>query len=366
MGARGLWRSVVVVGGVWLVLAGEAWAVTPGWECVPTTAGQAVTSGGTGSTPSCSSGTPVLAPTYVASGVGGKPTVQFSTVNVQVVSGSGTTNGTVNGEGNLIVGYAENAGSHKQTGSNDLVVGTNNGWASYGEIVGGNNDQAVGAYATAVGLSNYASGSESLAAGHANTTSATAASVTGGQSNTASAAESSVTGGQYNHASDPFASVAGGCDNLAGSGTQPNGTCATTGDEAILGGFTNATTAFGSSVSGGENNKATGPTSSILGGNGVSLSATDATAPTGVVGSVTGSVGFSLGANACGAFSVGDSALQLGDVPLFAYTTTPPSQNVVFTPGAVTTAGQAKFTACNLSSSSTTFSGSIHLVAFRG
>ena len=41
-------------------------------------------------------------------------------------------------------------------------------------------------------------------------------------------------------------------------------------------------------------------------------------------------------------------------------------QNVVFTPGAVTIAGQAKFTACNLSSSSTTFSGSIHLVAFRG
>ena len=60
------------------------------------------------------------------------------------------------------------------------------------------------------------------------------------------------------------------------------------------------------------------------------------------------------------------AALKLGDVPLFAYTTTPPGQNVVFTPGAVTTAGQAKFTACDLSSSSATFSGSIHLVAFRG
>jgi hypothetical protein len=117
---------------------------------------------------------------------------------------------------------------------------------------------------------------------------------------------------------------------------------------------------------GGENNEATGSTSSILGGDGVSVSATDRTAPTGVIGSVTGSVGFSLGANACAGFTVGDSALQLGDVPLFAYTTTPPSQNVVFTPGAVMTAGEAKITACILSSSSTAFSGSIHLVAFRG
>ena len=128
----------------------------------------------------------------------------------------------------------------------------------------------------------------------------------------------------------------------------------------------NTTTGFGSSVSGGENNAATGQTSSILGGNGVSVSATDKTAPTGVIGSVTGSVGFTLGANACGGFTVGDGALQLGDVPLFAYTTTPPSGAVLFTPGAVTTAGQAKFTACNDSSSTVTFSGSIHLVAFRG
>jgi trimeric autotransporter adhesin len=341
-------------------------AVTPGWECVPTTAGQAVVSGGTGATPSCSSGTPVLAPTYVSSGVGGKPTVEFSSVNVQVVSGSGSTNGAVNGEGNLIVGYAENANSHKQTGSNDLVLGSNNGWSGYGELVVGSNNQASNSYATAVGVSNTASGLGSFVAGHQNVASGTETAVTGGQGNKVTGAESSITGGQDNLSSDPFASITGGCDNLAGSATQPAGTCATSGDEAILGGFTNAAAAFGSSVSGGENNKGTGPTSSILGGNGVSVSATDGTAPTGVVGSVTGSVGFSLGANACGAFSVGDSALQLGDVPLFAYTTTPPSQNVVFTPGAVTTAGQAKFTACNLSSSSTTFSGSIHLVAFRG
>ena len=113
-------------------------AVTPGWECIPTTAGQAVVSGGTAASPSCAGGaTAVLAPTYVSSGVGGRPTVAFSTVNVQVVSGSGSTNGAVNGEGNLVVGYAENGSGHPQSGSNDLVVGSNNGWSGYGELVGG-------------------------------------------------------------------------------------------------------------------------------------------------------------------------------------------------------------------------------------
>src|SRR3712207_9039769 len=44
---------------------------------------------------------------YTATGVGGKPTIRFSGVNVQVVSGSGATEGTVNGVGNLVVGYKD-------------------------------------------------------------------------------------------------------------------------------------------------------------------------------------------------------------------------------------------------------------------
>ena len=84
MGVR-LSRSVTVVVGVvaWggLVAGGALAAVTPGWECIPTAAGQPVVSGGTGSAPSCSSGTAVLAPTYVSSGVGGRPTVRFAAVN---------------------------------------------------------------------------------------------------------------------------------------------------------------------------------------------------------------------------------------------------------------------------------------------
>src|SRR5262245_12285497 len=34
-------------------------------------------------------------------------TLQFTGINVQIVSGSGTTTGTVNGKGNLIIGYNE-------------------------------------------------------------------------------------------------------------------------------------------------------------------------------------------------------------------------------------------------------------------
>src|ERR1700733_14711988 len=97
-----VWVSAVAaVASCWAVGVSGAAAATA-WECVPAHAGQPVTSGGTGGSPSCSRGTPVLGPTYVASGVGGKPTVEFSAVNVQIVSGSGSTSATVNGRGNLV------------------------------------------------------------------------------------------------------------------------------------------------------------------------------------------------------------------------------------------------------------------------
>ena len=41
--------------------------------------------------------------------VDGQSTVRFTGVNVQIVSGSGATAGTLNGKGNLIVGYNENS-----------------------------------------------------------------------------------------------------------------------------------------------------------------------------------------------------------------------------------------------------------------
>ena len=57
---------------------------------------------------------------YVATGVGGKPTIQFSGANVQIGRRGGSTK-TTNGAGNLIVGYDENPGT--QTGSHNVIVG---------------------------------------------------------------------------------------------------------------------------------------------------------------------------------------------------------------------------------------------------
>ncbi len=116
-----------------------------------------VTSGGTGSAPSCAGGnTAVLAPTYVSSGVGGQPTVRFSAVNVQVLSGSGSTGGAVNGRGNLVIGYDEMPGS--QTGSHNLVLGSHQTYTSYASIVGGTHNNATGAYTAVLGSGNSASG----------------------------------------------------------------------------------------------------------------------------------------------------------------------------------------------------------------
>jgi Collagen triple helix repeat (20 copies) len=153
---------------------------------------------------------------FVASGVGHKPTVQFSGVNVQVVSGAGSTSGALNGMGNLVIGYDENA-SLSQTGSHNLVLGEQQTFTSYGGIV----------------------------AGFTNTISAPFASVTGGAKNQATGKEASISGGWTNTAGGEWSSVSGGGKNQA------------TGKEAsISGGWINTASAEDSSVSGGRENKA--------------------------------------------------------------------------------------------------------------
>ena len=225
--------------------------VTPGWECVPKKAGQPVLSGGTAASPSCHAGTTaVLAPTYVSKGVGGKPTAEFSRVNVQIVSGSGSTSGAVNGRGNLVVGYAENAKGYARTGSNNLIVGSDNGWTSYGAILGGFANQASARYTAAFGANNRAAGNWSFIAGRDNET---------------TGAYSSVTGGLFNLAAGVYSDIVGGCDNLVGTGSSLTATCIADA-EAILGGFENTATGLEATVAGGEVNDASGGAASVAGG----------------------------------------------------------------------------------------------------
>jgi hypothetical protein len=159
--------------------------------------------------------------TLVPSGIAGKPTIQFSKVNVQILNGEGKT-ATMNGEGNLIVGYDENPGTERgkpgaQTGSHNLIIGVEQEFTSYGGLVVGESNSITGPFASVSGGTfNTASGGESAVSGGAdNTASAHAASVSGGWENTASADTASVSGGYKNTASGERASVSGGSENSA-------------------------------------------------------------------------------------------------------------------------------------------------------
>lgn len=133
-----------------LLMASGAFAASPVHLCVGQEAGSPVRSGGT--TGECKAKeTPVALPSekaeqetllsilphikYEASGVAGKPTIQVSGVNVQVVNGGGKT-ATTHGEGNLVIGYDENGPwpKHTQTGSHNLI------------LVHSRNSRATGAY----------------------------------------------------------------------------------------------------------------------------------------------------------------------------------------------------------------------------
>jgi hypothetical protein len=165
---------------------------------------------------------------FVEGGVGGKPTIQFTGVNVQVVNGEGNTK-TTNGEGNLVIGYDEHYET-KQTGSHDLVLGAGQTFTSYGGLVAGATNTISGPFASVTG-------------GGFNTAEGLGSQVSGGEHNTASAAVSSVSGGSSNTASEQLASVGGG--------------------------FSNTASGFGSSISGGEKNTAEGFYVSIFGGKGL-------------------------------------------------------------------------------------------------
>jgi hypothetical protein len=159
-------------------------------------------------------------------------TVRFTGCNVQVVNGMDDTE-TINGAGNLIVGYNEfregilygDPPENDRTGSHNVVGGTGNNYLSHGGLV--------------VGFQNTISGSHaSVSGGGGHNASGFASSISGGgrfadglywryvppEGNTASGMFSSVSGGYNNEAgeSSPSApghqgpsSISGGCNQIA-------------------------------------------------------------------------------------------------------------------------------------------------------
>lgn len=156
-------------------------------------------------------------------------TLLFTGMNLQLVNGLGSTQ-TINGLGNLIVGYngvRSPLAPRARTGSHNLVVGEDHGYTSFGGIVGGFGNVISGQFAT-------------------------------------------VTGGVHGVASGDVSSVSGGADNIAsGEGS------------SVSGGVANEARGMAASVLGGFENVAGGRDASVLGGVDVSLSADDATYPAG-------------------------------------------------------------------------------------
>jgi hypothetical protein len=199
--------------------------------------------------------------------------LRFSAVNVQVVDGSGGTDGDTNGLGNLIVGYNEDAESARdRSGSHNLVVGSEHTFSSYGGFVAGLENAVTGPNSSVSGGErNIASYDvSSVSGGRYNRASYLGASVSGGIRNSASGSESSVSGGFENTAGAEFSSVSGGYRNTAsgsrasvGGGTSNE---ASAHASSVSGGTQNRATAEGASVSGGDSNEASGVASSVTGG----------------------------------------------------------------------------------------------------
>jgi hypothetical protein len=178
-------------------------------------------------------------------------------MNVQVVDGSGTTDGTVNGLGNLIVGYNENAYAATRTGSHNLVVGPDHEYTSYAGLVGGRANTISGGHA-------------SVSGGWGNSASGLYSSISGGYSNIASDQSSSVNGGSGNAATGLYSSVSGGLDNTASgqnSSVSAGSTNTASGlSSSVSGGNLNEATVEGAAVSGGRYNTASGLWATVSGG----------------------------------------------------------------------------------------------------
>jgi hypothetical protein len=153
--------------------------------------------------------------------------------NLYIRNGTGRTD-TINGYGNLIIGYNEKrspnpdgSDANDRSGSHNLVLSSQNNFSSYAGIV----------------------------AGYHSTISAPFACVTGGRNNTASANFASVSGGYFNSALGSGASVSGGREN------QTSGNSA-----AISGGYRNFVYQNFGSISGGRGNEVDAQFATISGG----------------------------------------------------------------------------------------------------
>lgn len=215
------------------------------------------------------------------------PNLYFTGVNVHIRNGAGQTM-TVNGLGNLIVGYNEESDTGSQRGgSHNLVVGDRHSYTSFGGFVAGRQNTISDSFASVSGgYGNTASGDfSSVSGGDHNIASGASSSISGGGDNEASALASSVTGGRHNKASGEYAIVAGGGYHEAELGNEAHsrfsailgGAGNIAGDKnsepfdyaehaTIVGGRGNQSKGEFATVTGGAENEANGKFASTIGG----------------------------------------------------------------------------------------------------
>lgn len=162
---------------------------------------------------------------YLPDGIGGQmKTLRVHHANLQVVNGTGVTVGSVNGLGNLIVGYQEPFPINTdRTGSHNLIAGTGNSWESFGGVVfGATNHVGAGSwYSTILGGNDNVIADNApygtIVAGETNQTTGTERyqTILGGHNNTTVGENSTCVGGQHNTANGTLSTVSGGSDRIA-------------------------------------------------------------------------------------------------------------------------------------------------------
>ena len=182
--------------------------------------------------------------------------IYITGANLHIRSGSGSTNGEINGLGNLIIGYNESQ-SNTRTGSHNVVVGPYHSYSSYGAFIAGRKNEVSGNYSSILGgFNGVVSGDYSTISGGANgIVSGAASSISGGSDGTVSGLYSIISGGAYGTASGDISSISGGVNGTASGNIS-----------SISGGFYGTASGPGSSVSGGAYGVAKGDNSSVLGG----------------------------------------------------------------------------------------------------
>ena len=167
----------------------------------------------------------------------GQDTWNLSGLNVRLDNGAGTTYGASNGLGNLILGYNESEGGHRdaegnfmdgevRVGSHNLVVGAGHTYGSNGSLLGGYNNSLLGQGSAIIsgqaslvtgtwsailgGLDNRATATNTcISGGHSNTASGDRASVSGGLLNISAGIATSILGGQYMQVSEQYETASG-------------------------------------------------------------------------------------------------------------------------------------------------------------